>query len=166
MNSKKLTLNLTIGAGLMSLIIFVSHAKAIENGKILFESNNGIWSMNPNGSGRQILTDAGSSPEFSPDGTKIAFYRGGNIYLMNADGSNQTYLTFAGSDFGRDFVTSCRLTDKELLLLAKVFVLSTPMEAIGLSSAITTMITRRIGRPTGQKSSLRERLYSTIWIFG
>jgi len=95
MNSKKLTLNLIIGAVLMSLMIFASQTSASVNGKIAFANNGGISTMNPDGSDRTQLTNSGFFPAFSPDGSKIAFYRSqsAGIYLMNADGSNQTGKT-------------------------------------------------------------------------
>ena len=103
MNSKKLTLTLIIGAGLMILIIFVSHTKAVENGKIVFENTilgSGIFTINPDGTNRTQLTNFGSFPKFSPDGNKIAFYNGKGINLMNADGTNQTVLTSDGNGYG------------------------------------------------------------------
>jgi hypothetical protein len=54
----------------------------------------GIWRMNPDGSGQRLLNGAfGNSvshPSWSPDGSKIAFDTGnsGQIYVMNADGSD------------------------------------------------------------------------------
>ncbi len=102
MKSEKLTLNLIIGATLMSLTMLVCQTKAIENGKIAFVSNGGIFTMNPNGSGRTQIAASGSNPKFSPDGRRIAFFQNGTIYLMNADGSNQTFLVSSGSvGFGR-----------------------------------------------------------------
>ena len=103
MNSKKNTLDLIIGAMLMSLTIFVSHTKAVENGKIVFENtinSNGIFTINPDGTNRKQLTNSGDFPKFSPDGRKIAFYNGGGIYLMNANGTNQTVLTSGGIGYG------------------------------------------------------------------
>ncbi|MDQ4048543.1 MAG: DPP IV N-terminal domain-containing protein, partial [Actinomycetota bacterium] len=77
-----------------------------------------IFSMNPDGSGIQYLTDntlidpadprsfvEDNDPAVSPDGTKVAFDStlGGSsdVYLMNADGSDQRRLTSAqGEDRG------------------------------------------------------------------
>lgn len=74
------------------------------NGKIAFttqrDSNEEIYSMNPDGSSTVNLTNNSSADgeaAWSPDGVKIAFRsnRDGNheIYVMNADGSAQTRLT-------------------------------------------------------------------------
>ena len=67
-----------------------------------------IYTMNPDGSNIQQLTDdnaSDGSPTWSPDGTRIAFVsdRDGNneIYVMEADGSNQTRLTDTST---RDFL--------------------------------------------------------------
>lgn len=81
-------------------------------GKIVFVStqddNSEIYSMNPNGTSEERLTNNSSddsAPKWSLDGTRIVFQsrRDGNdeIYIMNADGSGQTRLTF---DPGRDAV--------------------------------------------------------------
>jgi Ca2+-binding RTX toxin-like protein len=80
-----------------------------QNGKIAFTSfresdsigvsNNEIYVMNPDGSGRTSLTSNKTDdedPTFSPNGSKIAFTSrlDGNpeIYVMNADGTNKTRL--------------------------------------------------------------------------
>ena len=70
------------------------------NGKIAFNVNFQIYTINPDGTGQtRITNDPASDVEavWSPDGTKIAFEtnRDGNyeIYTMNADGTNQTRLT-------------------------------------------------------------------------
>lgn len=106
MNSKKLTLNLIIGAVLM---IFAVQISASENGKIVFANNGGIFTMNPNGSGRTQVASSGDYPKFSPDGTKIAFYGAGigngEIYLINADGSNQRFLTSGSFYIDRKKIT-------------------------------------------------------------
>lgn len=58
-----------------------------------------IWTMNPDGTGSQRLTDNGSNdglPAWSPDGKSIAYVadQGGSwaVWVMNADGSNQRKL--------------------------------------------------------------------------
>ncbi|HEX8147525.1 MAG TPA: SBBP repeat-containing protein [Pyrinomonadaceae bacterium] len=71
------------------------------NGKILFSTGDGIYTVNADGTGRTKIRDkAANSDEFfpvwSPDGTKIAFQREERglgftrlkFYVMDADGSN------------------------------------------------------------------------------
>lgn len=94
-----------LAAGLLVLADKPAHASFPgTNGKIAFVSdrdgvNDQIYTMNPDGSGLQKLTNATSiytgsyNPSFSGDGTKITFDRSGEIWSMNADGSGQTQLT-------------------------------------------------------------------------
>lgn len=56
-------------------------------------ADNGIWVINPDGSGQRRLTDNGGAPAWSPDGMKIAFERAGDVWVMNADGSNLQQIT-------------------------------------------------------------------------
>ncbi len=64
-------------------------------------SNDEIWKMNADGSGKANLTNNGATvderPVWSPAGDKIAFTRGAfnsaEVYVMNADGSGQTRIT-------------------------------------------------------------------------
>src|SRR5438067_13312023 len=68
------------------------------NGKIAFVNGSGIVVMNADGTD-QINLISGTSPSWSPDGSKIAFEKGSsyddtNIYVINADGSNLKQLTF------------------------------------------------------------------------
>lgn len=73
-----------------------------KNGKIAFGGRDGIYSINPDGTGQLRLTTApigafDSAPAWSADGTKLAFTRSdgkrSDIYVMNADGSGQRNLT-------------------------------------------------------------------------
>jgi len=76
------------------------------NGEIAFSSNRTgqpeIVVAAADGTNRVSLNAPGSSPKWSPDGTRIAFgsSRDGNneIYVMNADGTGQTRLT-SNADF-------------------------------------------------------------------
>ena len=46
--------------------------------------------MNPDGTGTTKLVDVGSSPTWSPDGTKLAYAGAGGIHVVNADGTSDT----------------------------------------------------------------------------
>lgn len=73
-----------------------SNFRPVRNGKIAFERNAAIYTVNQDGT---VLRNhaSGSAPSWSPDGSTIVFdsFRDGNyeIYKMNADGSNQVRLT-------------------------------------------------------------------------
>ncbi|MFN0278230.1 MAG: cohesin domain-containing protein [Pyrinomonadaceae bacterium] len=78
---------------------------AVPNGKIAYTNGGDIWKMDPDGSNRQLVIDAGTNdiePEWSPDGTKIAFKSdrdvppGRGVYSVNADGTGLTLLTNGG----------------------------------------------------------------------
>jgi Tol biopolymer transport system component len=63
--------------------------------KIAVESlrDNGVYTVNADGSGRQRLARDSKDPVWSADGRTIAFVSGAKIYLMNADGSEHRSLT-------------------------------------------------------------------------
>ena len=59
-----------------------------------------VWVMNPDGTGRVNLTDSANvddnSPSWSPDGTRIAYISDSfarNLMVMNADGTSPTLVT-------------------------------------------------------------------------
>jgi TolB protein len=62
-----------------------------------FSSENGILTVNPDGSEEGYLTShPDTDPAWSPDGKKIAFVRDGSIFVMNSDGGNTKRLTGSG----------------------------------------------------------------------
>src|SRR5690349_16537471 len=69
------------------------------NGKIAFDANGDIFTMDPDGTSVTQLTtgSTGRGASFSNTGGQIAFFSsrdgGDEIYVMNADGSAQTRLT-------------------------------------------------------------------------
>ena len=61
--------------------------------KILIDDGR-TWTINPDGSGLELLTDSryvASDSVWSPDGIKTA-YLGGGLWVMNSDGSNKMQL--------------------------------------------------------------------------
>jgi hypothetical protein len=62
-----------------------------QNGKIAFVDV-GIWTVNPDGTGRIRLTISGGDryPKWSPNGSRIAFERGTDIWVTNANGPGAT----------------------------------------------------------------------------
>lgn len=85
-----------------------------ENGKIVFEREGDIWTINPDGSDLENLTNSPQEPygprheydpAWSPDGTKIVFseqtdeyYRGIDLFVMNADGSGKRCIACQSND--------------------------------------------------------------------
>ncbi len=65
-------------------------------------ANEGIWTVNPDGTGLVQLTQtfdsADTDPDWSPSGTKIAFARFQELWTMNQDGTGQQDLTTPGRE--------------------------------------------------------------------
>lgn len=79
-----------------------SAVSRVMNGKIVYTNGGDIWKMDPDGSNRQLVIDAGTNdiePAWSPDGSKIVFKSdraptpNGGIWVVNADGNGLTVLT-------------------------------------------------------------------------
>lgn len=70
-----------------------------DGSKMIYESNSRIYMADADGTNASMLTENGTQPIFSPDGTKIAFSSFSSetgddeIFMMNADGSEVTNLT-------------------------------------------------------------------------
>lgn len=89
----------------------VTPGVVVGEGKIVFGSwgeggdQNGIYVINPDGTGLTALTMSSSpgaldsSPAWSPDRERIVFHRDADIYVMNADGNGQTPLTNSPGTF-------------------------------------------------------------------
>ena len=67
------------------------------NGKIAYERDNQIFTMNANGSEQKVFSATTQpsplSPAWSFDGAKLAYTSGSEIWTINADGTNQRRIT-------------------------------------------------------------------------
>ena len=96
------------------VVVAIGASASAQNGKIAFSSARngvqGIWVMNPDGTGAvSLINDVSRNfydPAWSHDGSKIAFTSGPNtsgdqeISVMNADGTNATVIR--NNAFGRE----------------------------------------------------------------
>ena len=85
------------GGGISSLFFDIDWSSS---GKIVYGSTDGLWVMNPDGSGLTSL-GAGVEPNWAPDGSKIVFATAAlGIGVMNADGSGVVMFPFLGQEPG------------------------------------------------------------------
>jgi TolB protein len=91
-----------LAAGLLGPTGPALAASSGENGKMALEDGYRIYTEDPDGSSRTLLT-GGSEPAWSPDGARIAFSDTGydesgasstaGVYIVNADGTGRTRLS-------------------------------------------------------------------------
>ena len=88
---------LAAAATLAGLLLLPAGASALPgNGLIAFGTDGRLYTVDP-ATGAETDLGPGTSPAWSPDGTKLAFLDFG-VSVMNADGSGRRRLHFSGSD--------------------------------------------------------------------
>jgi Tol biopolymer transport system component len=73
-----------------------------KNGKIAYESNGVIYTINPNGSGKAKVT-RGYQPAYSPDGKRIAYESNGVIYTTKVGGGGKRKVTNNNTNYTSDY---------------------------------------------------------------
>jgi Tol biopolymer transport system component len=73
------------------------------NGRIFYEHNGSVWSINPDGTAPTELVGNDDNnyeldPAISPDGTKVAYIYDETIWVMHSDGTNPRQLTDGGAE--------------------------------------------------------------------
>jgi TolB protein len=67
------------------------------NGRIFFDVGGGsgaaIFSIDPDGSGRERVADRGREPAVSADGKRIVYVKGGDLYTANRSGGDEEQVT-------------------------------------------------------------------------
>jgi len=103
--SGRRTVRSSVALGTAALLVVAGAASAQatspgSNGRIAFEENGVIYSIQPDGSGRTTLAAGPDdhSPHWSPNGKMIAFERAGDLWLMRANGTHQSRLTSGPGD--------------------------------------------------------------------
>ena len=68
------------------------------NGPIAFQQLGSVWTVNPDGTGAQRLTDSTATrdPVFSPDGSRVAYEDGRDLVISTTGGSGTQPVTTGG----------------------------------------------------------------------
>jgi dipeptidyl aminopeptidase/acylaminoacyl peptidase len=94
------------GVGLPRLAVIDTHGREVAtvagdgasdadwaaNGDIAYVQDGNLWTTRVGGIPRQLTTDGGSSPSWSPNGRSLAFVRSGRIWTVRANGSGERRL--------------------------------------------------------------------------
>lgn len=75
---------------------------APDGSKLVFHSENGLFTVNSDGTGQAQIRDGGGSPKWSPTGTYIAFAAIDGLARMSPSGQSEA-LIFPGSTSGFDW---------------------------------------------------------------
>lgn len=70
------------------------------NGRIAFERDGGIWTINPDGTDPQRVVVSGDDPSWSPDGTRIVYEKSGAVFVVVVATGATTNLTSTHSGLG------------------------------------------------------------------
>lgn len=122
------------------------------NGRLVFQRNGDLYTVQPNGTGlHRLTTQGGSTPRWSRDGKQIVFVRGTSIWIMSADGSHQRKIAEGwGPAFSPD--------GKSIAFVHPVRRQTCPPDGGGLGKAIIQQVTvLPLSRPTAARS-----LYSAV----
>ncbi len=119
--SERLEMGAALCAGLLALVLATSAQAAFsgQNGRLAFERDGGIWTMNPDGSDPLMLVASGDDPSWSPDGRKVVYEKSGVIYVVDVETRIITNLTAthpAGARQDPDFLPSGQIVYIEKFL--------------------------------------------------
>jgi hypothetical protein len=94
---------LVLPAALSVGLVFTLAAGAqTGSGRIAYESQLGVWTVNPDGSGDTLLRQGAAEPIWSPDGSQIAYvaYQPERLVVANADGTGEHTVTTGSVHLG------------------------------------------------------------------
>ncbi len=95
-----------LGAICGALVAALPSAAQVGSGKIAYATDSGgIYTVNPDGSGRTLFRSGGYQPRWSPDGSRLAFVASGGtenrLVVANADGSDEHLVATGGIALSR-----------------------------------------------------------------